>query len=561
MSSTLRRLAVPLANLGFVLAGAPAAWRFARAVADPREAQRRLLLEMVRSNADTAYGRAHGFAGVGDEDSFRTRVPPVGWDELGPWVQRAADGEPRVLTAEPVRLFERTSGSTSGTKLVPYTAGLLHQFQEAIGTWIFDLYRHRPSLLLGPAYWCITPLGGGERRTAGGIPVGVDDDASYMGPLRQAVLDLLLVVPRTVASAADRDAFRYLTLRHLLEAEDLALVSIWSPSFLTSLLEPLAQWQERLARDLEAGTVTPPPSTEPGRERRAPRPDRAVLLRETLEPARLWPRLRLLSAWADWTSADAIPALRGAFPGVEIQPKGLLATEGVVSFPVVGEERGAVPAITSTFLEFEDDEGRSHLVTELDEGAVYRVRVTTAGGLWRYALGDRVQVTGRWRGLPLLRFVGRERFVADWYGEKLDERHVRGVLEGLFTEGMPSFAMLALERSPRPRYVLWTEGEPPGTGAAGRLDDGLAGNHHYAGCRKLGQLHEVEVVRLSSGGGQRGLIARALAEGGREGDQKPRSLDRRADWGVWFRNGTGDTKGSERHTKGDGAPGNEKVTS
>ena len=53
-------------------------------------------------------------------------------------------------------------------------------------------------------------------------------------------------------------------------------------------------------------------------------------------------------------SARFLPELRALFPGVEIQGKGLLATEGVISIPLMGRP-APVPAVTSHFLEFLDE--------------------------------------------------------------------------------------------------------------------------------------------------------------------------------------------------------------
>ena len=48
------------------------------------------------------------------------------------------------------------------------------------------------------------------------------------------------------------------------------------------------------------------------------------------------------------------------------------------------------------------------LAHELERGRTYSVVVTTGGGLYRYRLGDLVNVVGFEAGCPLLRFVGRE---------------------------------------------------------------------------------------------------------------------------------------------------------
>ncbi|MBM4292790.1 MAG: GH3 auxin-responsive promoter family protein, partial [Deltaproteobacteria bacterium] len=120
----------------------------------------------------------------------------------------------------------------------------------------------------------------------------------------------------------------------------------------------------------------------------------------------------------------------------------------------------------------------------------------------------------------------------DLCGEKVSARQVEAGLAAAAVGARWSFALLAPELSPRPRYVLYLESEEGaealrGVGAA--LEAHLATGHHYAYCRRLGQLGPLEVRRVRDGA-SRALAAR-LGWGQRLGDIKPSLLDRRA--GVW----------------------------
>ena len=55
--------------------------------------------------------------------------------------------------------------------------------------------------------------------------------------------------------------------------------------------------------------------------------------------------------------------------------------------------------------------------------------ISTGGGLYRYQLHDLIQVVGYLGTCPLLKFVGKESYISDWFGEKLNERHVRQTLD------------------------------------------------------------------------------------------------------------------------------------
>ena len=120
---------------------------------------------------------------------------------------------------------------------------------------------------------------------------------------------------------------------------------------------------------------------------------------------------------------------------MEIQPKGLMATEAAVSFPLLGHP-GAALAMRSHFFEFQElgSAERIRLAHELDLGGRYRVIVTTGGGLYRYQLRDEIEVVGFVGQCPLLRFLGKSDCVSDLVGEKLAEPHVRAVVQRVLAD-------------------------------------------------------------------------------------------------------------------------------
>ena len=538
MASPLRRLLTPLANGLFLLSSFPAWYRFQKARKNLAATQKSVLLRLLQENKYSKFGRENGFANISNTEEYLQKIPIAKYEDLAPYIELLKRGEQGVLTQERVHMFEPTSGSSSATKYIPYTQTLLGQFQEAVGAWIFDLYTSFPNLILGRAYWCVTPLAPREKETEGAIPVGMEEDSAYFGGLRHLVLSLLLVMPKEVTRIKSRLNFQYITLLFLLAADDLSLISAWSPTFLISLLEPLGKWKEQLADDLEFGTLAPPEVMDVELREQlssylSKRKRRAQEVRQAKDAGELWPLLRLVSTWADWTAANYVGPLKSLFAEAHFQPKGLLATEGVVTFPLVGEERGAPLAATSHFFDFVDEEGAVFLAHQLDEGKTYTVNLTTGGGLYRYQLGDRVLVKAFLDDLPLLTFVGRASLVADWFGEKLNEVHVKEVLSALFGDDeFPHFIMLALEHRPKPHYVLWLS--KARDGLAEELETRLCENHHYAGCRKIGQLEAAEIAVISQERALAAIVERGRAEERREGDLKPLLLSRRADWSAYF---------------------------
>lgn len=532
-------------NTAWMLGCAPEARAFAHATRQVAITQSRLLNDIVRANEHTSFGRDHAFSRIHDPAGFRQRVPPSRYEDYADRIARIAAGEQHVLTREPVELLEPTSGTVGGEKLIPFTHGLRRQFQRAVAAWMANLLWRRPALRKGRAYWSISPYAGPPRRTAGGLPIGFSDDAAYLSSTEQWALRRLLVVPGSVAQLADADIFRYVTLYRLLAAGDLALISIWSPTFLPALLSSLNAWHEPLCHDiatgrLSVGALLPGPLN--AQLRLPPMPRRAARLRQVFRAAptlaettrAIWPGLTLISAWTDAGAASHLPALQQLFPGVEIQGKGLLATEGCVSFPLVGRP-ASVLALRSHFLEFEPLDACSspRLAHELDLGGRYRVILTTAGGLYRYQLRDEVEVVAFEQQCPLVRFLGKGDGVSDMVGEKLSEPHVRAVLTELFERRriQPRFAMLVPAGGSPPRYRLYVQGDVP-EALGGDLERLLHGNPHYAHAVRIGQLAPVEVAAIAPTrpdaweAYERGCVARGM----RRGNIKPMAMDPRPGW-------------------------------
>lgn len=508
--------------------------RFRRAMTRVGEEQEALLRRLLRANAQTEFGREHGFSDIRTVREYQRRVPLRTHEEYQSWIDRVAAGAPNVLTRDRVRLFEPTSGSAGATKLIPFTNALQQEFQRGIRPWVADLFLRYQQLVSGQAYWSVTPAAGPRCRTSGGIPIGFEDDSFYVGGWQRRFVQAVMVVPTGARHAPDAEAVRYLTLLALIRSSNLRLISVWNPTFLSLLVDRLPAWGEALAHDLHPD---------------ARRADvlRAALRASTPEErhAVLWPHLHTISCWTDANAAAPSVHVARLFPQARIQGKGLIATEGFISLPLVGHE-GAALAVRSHFLEFapldsrgETSDSSPRLADELERGHRYVVVLSTGGGLYRYRLNDVVEVIGHLRQCPLIRFVGRQSYISDWFGEKLNEAYVASVLSRSFEQfGIsPSFAMLACDATLRsPAYVLYIEtSEPDGLldRLAGGIDAELRRSFHYDCARLLGQLAPLRVFR-AEGAGEAHLTT-AVRAGQRAGDVKPLALDRRGGWSHIFR--------------------------
>ena len=219
-----------------------------------------MLRNILADNADSDFGRTHGFANIDTVERFRARVPIRDYDGLRPFIDRAAAGEAGVLTSAPVIAFEETGGSASGRKLIPYTPAALAAFGGAVLPWLGDLAERRPETFQGRAYAALSPVARAPRVTAGGIPIGLPSEGAYFGADLAAAFASVLAVPLDVAQIRDVEHWRFLTLHHLVAA-DLTFISVWSPTFLIGLIEALPALAEPLVKSIhDGGEIAADPS-------------------------------------------------------------------------------------------------------------------------------------------------------------------------------------------------------------------------------------------------------------------------------------------------------------
>lgn len=514
-----------LANTAWMLSCRSGLTRFELSTMNVAATQRQVLATMLSSNADCEFGRSHRFDQLRDTDDYRGAVPIIDYSSLEPWINRIAAGETCLLTCDPIRILEPTSGSEGSRKLIPYTSSLHRQFRNGIDAWIANLFSKRPELLHGRAYWSITPAMG-QQRTEGGIKIGFDEDTEYLGMAGRLMARHSMAVRQSQLRQIRVEDMLRETMLCLLSVPDLKLISVWSPTFLLTLLQLLNEERNWLIQNLPRRVC----ASSLRRVRRML--DSNGPIAEKVE--HLWPGLSLISCWADGPSAGFVSRLRALVPGTEIQPKGLISTEAFVSLPLIGQEAGAL-AIRSHFFEFAPlNSGfeRTCLAHELSCESQYHVVVTTAGGLHRYRTGDIVSVEGFHNECPLIRFVGRGGNVCDLVGEKLDDSFVSRAIQGVMQshELRPTFACLVPIDKTIPHYCLRIDIDDPTTvdcdSVQRAMESALAENPYYDHAIRIGQLRPLEVSLSEMGGPSHWETyeAQCLRAGIRRGDIKPIAL-------------------------------------
>ncbi len=420
------------------------------------------LSKIIKNNRHSLYGLQHRFCDIKNIFDFQKNVPITTYEDYLPYIEKIKTGEQNILTSEPVLLLEPSSGSTSAKKLIPYTKGLKQEFSSAIGKWLWDLNKNFPKLKYGQMYFSITP-----QAVANDGIVGFNSDDEYIGGILAKLITYKFCIPNSVKNITNMDEFWLTTIDYIKRSKNLRLVSIWNPTFLLIMLE-----------------------------------------KARMKGKELFPHLEVISCWADGNARAYAKKLQKAFPNTYIQPKGLLATEGIMTIPI---ENVGKRLTNAHFFEFLDKNGNIRLKNELETGSEYEIMLTTSGGLYRYNIGDIVL----YKGNGCFDFIGKTGNTSDYFGEKLNEVHVRTVIEG------NCFRMLVPDEN---KYILYSETEVN----IDKIDEELRKNFHYDYCRRLGQLDKIELVIVENG--ERQYIDNCLRFGMRLGDIKPVYLSNKKGW-------------------------------
>lgn len=498
--------------------------RFVAGLAVPRQAQDLLLADIMQSLPGTEYGRHHGLASRDRYEEFAHKLPIVDYERVSPWIQRQIASRRAVISPGGAAFYERTSGSSGASKSIPYTRALQRSFVRMFLLWAYDCLAHGPRLRSGRTFLSVSPNLPAATPRDREVQPTLQDDTEYLPlPLRW-LFGRYLVLPRGLRRVNDPHLFRRVLAASLLSEPALEVLSIWNPSYLSSLLQFIEDNRSLVAGDLRAGSIAAGASC-------FRLPDATAAHRrccaDTLEAAApdfsaLWPELKLLSCWTDASAALVLDPLRRRLPHVLVQGKGLVATEAPMTLPL-WQAGAPVPLLMDVFFEFAGDDGKVLRLHEIEEGRCYDLIITQRGGLARYRIGDRVEVAGRFRATPTLRFVGRSQEVSDLVGEKLNESFVRDALNGHASLlGRACWMLLPKVARGHAGYVCLYDGPQPPGELAKAIDERLQEAHHYRLARQLGQLAPLSVQRHKRL--DDAYLAWSVSQGRRWGNVKPCAL-------------------------------------
>lgn len=490
------------------------------------QVQMQLLAELMHRNRETVYGKKYGFGAIKTVGEFQKKVPLCVYGDYEDYILRMIAGEEKVLTEEPVVYYCISSGTTGNAKYLPLTeTDLKIQYTYAYGVpfgMIKDYYRNLPE---NEVFGKIFQIGEfAKTYMENGTMNGIRSGCVYQWLDRDGQFDAEdYCVPKEVLFPDTLEDLCYVKVRFALAEQDLRAIHGVFVNRVAGVLDYICRNWEMLLKDMEHGRVDECVSLSAKwrkyvEQKLPPNPLRAAQLRllshDTLHKGiikKIWPRVRYVLAIGGKSFAYYTEKMQEYAGDIPIHPYAYAASEGIFGIAEKMDQTDRYILFPEAgFFEFlplneaQIEEKRPLFMWEINIGERYELVFTNHSGLYRYCMGDVIEVVDWYGQAPIVQFCYRKNQVLNIAGEKSN-------LEQL-TEAVRQFALhmqceiigycVQEDMSDLlPRYQFHLECTDLSiSGAEDILDECLCRvNYEYQGCRKMNEIGKVRISYLCAG--------------------------------------------------------------
>ncbi|XP_058200131.1 putative indole-3-acetic acid-amido synthetase GH3.9 isoform X1 [Rhododendron vialii] len=427
----------------------------------PGEVQERILRGILERNGETEYLNKYMTKGSKDVGEFKRCVPVIMYNRIRPYIQRIANGEDSsLITGHPITEMLCSSGTSAGEpKLMPSIAEDLDRRTFLYNLIMPIINQYVPGLDEGKAMYLYFVKA--EMSTPSGLPARAVLTSYYKSKhfrCRSPDPYNNFTSPNQAILCIDSNQSMYCQLlaglihRH----QVLRLGAVFASAFLRAISFLECNWAN-MCNDIRTGhldtTITDPacrsamsalllspnPHLASEIERICGRPSWKGIV------CHLWPRAKYIEAVVTGSMAQYIPSLEyysdaklplvcpmyassECYFGVNLKPLcdpadvafTLLPNMGYFEFLPLGDNGKFTPMEVD---EEDDQVPKDKLVDLVDVrlGCYYELVVTTFAGLYRYRIGDVLQVTGFHNKAPQFRFICRRNVVLSIDTDKTNE--------------------------------------------------------------------------------------------------------------------------------------------
>jgi hypothetical protein len=508
--------------------------------AEADELQERLLIEWLHKNKDTEYGKKYRFSEIKNTDDFQRNVPVTDYSDYDAYISRIIGGENNILTAEPAVYFCVSSGTMGDEKYFPITETDLN-IHTTYAYWAMfgELGEYYSDLEEKDIYGKIFQIGEFAKTTMpDGRMNGIRSGCIYQWMDRNGEFDAGdYCVPKEVLFPDTLEDLIYVKMRFALAEPDVSCIRCAFINRMAYAMEYIYLNWDMLLRDMERGSVDDSVNLSDRwrkyvKEKLPPNPKRAGELRsipyETLEDGmvtKIWKNMKYIMAIGGETFSYCMNRMRTYAKGVPIHFYVYGASEGMFGIPEgmdIADRYILYPeAGFHEFMSIEHGEGAKPLtVRDVKTGEKYEYIVTSPSGLYRYRMGDVIEVVDWYKKAPVIKYCYRINQIISVASEKTNQQQLDRAIS-LYTQKTgitvkeycvaPDFSL------PLPRYRFYLEcsAEAVPETAGKVLEECMReASYEYRACAQMNEIAPLKIEMLTEGSIKR--YNRKLAASGKQ---------------------------------------------
>lgn len=487
--------------------------------------QERLLKELLCRNAQTEYGRKWSFSDLHTIKEYQAAVPITEYSDYEELIESRLKGEDRLITSDPVAFYCISAGSMSHPKYIPITKRdieihKMYQMDVVMGTIRKEMEGISERELFGKIFetgeFFLTFMPDG---TMNGVRSGV----LHRWLESEGAMDYSWYTsPKEVLFPEKLENMLYVKLRFALACRELTAIHGVFVHGIVRMFKYLLENWDVILEDIETGSVSECFHISAQwkaylENHLAPDPVRAAQLRaiplcdpDCIIVRQIWPEVKYIRLVGGSIFQSYMDEVRSFIGDLPVHYYAYAASESTIgaAYGMNQDDAYYVLIPESCFFEFipEGDEEQTPLTfREVEVGGKYELIITTLSGLYRYAIGDVVEVTGFYGEAPIVRISYRKNQVLNIADEKMNVRQLESAIhkfESLTDCVLEGYCVDAYFEGPTPFYYVYLEvnaGDLPDE-AAKLLDDCLLENcFGYKSAREMREIGMVKIALLKKG--------------------------------------------------------------
>jgi len=349
--------------------------------------QHKQLFKLTKTARQTEWGKKYGYGEIFHYRTFTERVPVTTYEDLHPFIERMVNGEKDILWPSVVRWFAKSSGTTNDrSKYIPVTNDILHHCHYRGGFDVIALYlKNNPATRFFSKKGLV--LGGSHSPSALNAKARCGDLSAVLLQNLNPLVNCVRIPEKKIILMNEWEAKIKAIVETTCQKDVVSLSGI--PSWMLVLIKAVMQ---------KAGKET---LTEVW-------PNLEVFFHGGVgfEPYRT--QYEKLIPSAKMRYMETYNASEGFF-GIQDEPADpslLLMIDYDIFYEFIPLDKPELNGQTQAIP-----------LEEVKTGENYAMVISTAGGLWRYKIGDTVRFTSLFPHKFVI--TGRTKFFINAFGEEL----------------------------------------------------------------------------------------------------------------------------------------------